>query len=326
MSLGDVKISVLLPVYNGAPWISAAIRCVLSQTFSDFELIVIDDGSKDDSWAEIRAFSDPRIRAIRQSNKGLAATLNVGLGLASTPYVARQDQDDWMHPERLERQYAFMEANPDCVGVGTWAEIRVNDLPSGRFHHHPTSWDALSFFLMFDNPFVHSSMLLRRGAVLAVGGYCEDLSRQPPEDYELWSRMARAGKLANIAETLTAYREVAGSMSRTGPNPFLEKVIKIGAENIYFALQERFGMDKCLALTSCYHGTQIDRASISLLDVFRMLGALRSMLVDTVKGPSDEFEAIFRQIRLLLVSRIINRYDIFRLLRVYRGLRRRFLN
>lgn len=320
------KISVLLPVYNGVPWVSDAIRCVLAQTFSDFELIVIDDGSRDDSWGAINAFADPRIRAFRQSNKGLAATLNVGLGLASAPYVARQDQDDWMHPERLERQYAFIEAKPDCIGVGTWAEIRVNDQPSGRFHHHPTEWDALNFFLMFDNPFVHSSMLLRRDAVLAVGGYSEDPGRQPPEDYELWSRMASVGTLANIGEALTAYREVAGSMSRTGPNPFLEKVVKIGAENLHSALRERFSMDKCLALAACYHGTRGDHASVSLLDVFGMLGALRDGLVDALNGPSDEFEVIYRRIRLLLLSRIINQYDIFGLLKVYRGLRRRLRN
>jgi hypothetical protein len=316
------KISILLPVYNGAPWIFEAISCVLSQTFSDFELIIIDDGSKDDSWDVISAFSDSRIRPVRQSNKGLAATLNVALGMARAPYVARQDQDDWMDPARLQRQFAFMEANPDCIGVGTWAEIRADDQPSGRFHRHPTQSDAIAFFLMFDNPLVHSSVLLRRDAVLAAGGYSEDRSRQPPEDYELWSRIARAGKLANIGEVLTAYREVVGSMSRTGTNPFLEKVVIIGAENLHFVLGEHFSMEKCFGLASCYHGVMSDVSSISLLDVFRMLAMLRSCLV-TVQEPSEEFEAIFRRVRLLLISRIVDRYDKLGLLRILRGLRRR---
>ena len=316
------KVSVLLPVYNGAPWLAGAIECVLSQTFADFELIIIDDGSKDDSWAVISGFSDPRIRAIRQSNMGLAATLNIGLELAQAPYVARQDQDDWMHPSRLELQRAFMEENPQCVGVGTWAEIRVDDKPTGRFHHHPTHSDALSLFLMFDNPFVHSSMMLKRDVVLSIGGYSEDRERQPPEDYELWSRMARVGKLHNIGETLTAYREVAGSMSRTGPNPFLPKVVKIGAENVYYALGERFGIEKCLALTACYHGVSSPQATISLLDILRMLSGLKSTLSDVSEGRSEQFLTIYRRFYLLLVSRCMNRYDVLGLLRIYRRLRR----
>ncbi len=318
------KVSVVLPVYNGSPWIADAIQCVLAQTLADFELIIIDDGSKDDSWSVISRFADHRIRAVQQSNKGLAATLNIALGMARAPYIARQDQDDWMHPERLQRQFVFMEENQDCIGVGTWAEIRIDDQPSGRFHRHPTQSDAIALFLMFDNPFVHSSMLLQRDAVLAVGGYCEDRSRQPPEDYELWSRMARVGKLANISEVLTAYREVAGSMSRTGNNPFLEKVVRIGAENLHFVFHERFSMEACVALSSCYHDVLSDK-SLSLFDVFRMLAMLRSRLVDSTQGPSEEIEAIFRQVQLLLASRILNRNDKFGLLKIFRGVRRRLL-
>lgn len=320
--MNNPRVSVVLPVYNGGEWLAGAVRSVIEQTLEDFELIIIDDGSKDESWAVISSLSDPRIRAIRQSNKGLAATLNVGLELARAPYVARQDQDDWMHPERLERQCAFMDTNADCVGVGTWAEIRVDDKPTGRFHHHPTQWDAIRFFLMFDNPFVHSSMMLRREAVLSIGGYCEDKSRQPPEDYELWSRMARSGRLANIGEMLTAYREVPGSMSRSGPNPFLEKVVKIGAENLFLALQERFSMGKCLALSSCYHNAQISGAPASLRDVLRMLGALRSSAIGSSRKGSDEFEQIFHRTRRLLIARVIDRYDVLGLARIGRRMRR----
>ena len=318
------KISIILPVYNGAPWISAAISCVLKQTFTCFELIIIDDGSKDESWAKISEFHDPRIRAIRQCNKGLASTLNIGIGLAKSKYIARQDQDDVMHAERLQKQYEFMENHPECVGVGTWANILSNDRPSGRCHRHPVNWDAIRLFLMFDNPFVHSSMLLRRDMVTAIGGYSENLERQPPEDYELWSRMSREGKLLNIGETLTAYREVEGSMSRNGVNPFLRKVVLISGENLHAVLQGSFSLEQCFAITSLYHGVSAPYVNPSLFEVLRMLSTLRLKLVDNINNPSDEFNRIFRNIWMLLVSKSIKRYDVLGLMRLYRALRRYF--
>lgn len=248
------RVSVVLPVYNGEQWIEGAIRCVLDQHFTDFELIVIDDGSKDNSWALISAISDARIRAYRQNNKGLAATLNFGINRARGALIARQDQDDWMHPERLARQVDFMMQYPDCAAVGTWAEIREDDVSSDRRHEHPLSNAALRMSLMFDNPFVHSSMMLRREAVLAVGGYCEDRNLQPPEDYELWSRLAARFEVANIGEVLTAYREVAGSMSRTGVSPFQGNVLRISAQNLARVLHPQFTLEECRALSSLYHG------------------------------------------------------------------------
>lgn len=316
------KVSVLLPVYNGAPWLADAIGCVLDQTLSDFELMVIDDGSTDDSWSVISRFSDHRLTAIRQANAGLAATLNLGLRVAKAPYVARQDQDDWMDPTRLARQYEFLEKNPDCVGAGTWAEILLGNERSGRYHCHPTHWDAIKLSLQFDNPFVHSSMMLRRNAVLAVGGYSEDRSRQPPEDYELWSRLARYGKLANIPETLTAYREVAGSMSRTGENPFLDMVIKIGGENIHHMLSGRVELKTCIALAACYHGVRLPDHQISLLQALSMLSKLKAEISHEAQTLSEEFVATHARIHRLLVLRFLSRYDVLGFVRIYRRIKK----
>jgi glycosyltransferase involved in cell wall biosynthesis len=318
------KISIILPVYNGATWISAAISCVLEQTFTCFELIIIDDGSKDESWAKISEFQDPRIRAIRQYNKGLASTLNIGIGLAKSKYIARQDQDDIMHAERLQKQYEFMENHPECVGVGTWANILSNDQISGRCHRHPVHWDAIKLFLMFDNPFVHSSMLFRRDMATTIGGYSEDPERQPPEDYELWSRMAREGILLNIGETLTAYREVEGSMSRNGVNPFLKKVVRISGENLHAVLQGSFSLEQCVAIASLYHGVSASYENSSPLEVLRMLRTLRLKLTNNVESSSDEFNKIFRKIWILLISKSIKPYDVLGFMRIYRALRRYF--
>lgn len=228
-------ITVLLPVYNGAADVEKAVASVLSQTFTDFELLIIDDGSKDNSADLVARFEDPRIRLIRQTNCGLAATLNRGCDMAEGEFIARQDQDDLSHPARLEKQLEYMRSNPDCALLGTWAEIQAGDEPTGRSHTHATEHGLLCFDLLFNNPFVHSSAMLRRAAVLEIGGYSTDPDRQPPEDYELWSRIARRYRVANLPEKLLIYREVAQSMSRTGANPFIEKLVTICAENIALA-------------------------------------------------------------------------------------------
>jgi hypothetical protein len=129
-----------------------------------------------------------------------------------------------------------MEANPDYALLGTWAEIWVGDEPSERAHEFPADDAALRFELLFHNPFVQSSVLIRKSALDAVGGYSTDPARQPPEDYELWSRLARRYKVANLPQRLTIYREVPNSQSRVGPNPFQQKLVVISAENLAAAV------------------------------------------------------------------------------------------
>lgn len=233
--VSDPLVSVLLPVYNGASDLRKALDSILVQDFDNFEIIAINDGSRDSSGEILDSIADPRLRVIHQENKGLAATLNIGLGLARAKLIARQDQDDLSSPRRLSKQYAYMSAHPECALLGSAAEIWVGDEPSDRVHDHPTLHGELSFDLLFNNPFVHSSVMLRRDEVLAIGGYSTDISRQPPEDYELWSRIARKYRVANLPERLLIYREVPQSMSRTGPNPFLDRLVTIGAENLAFA-------------------------------------------------------------------------------------------
>ena len=113
-------VSVLLPVYNGEPYLKAAIDSILAQTFTDFECIIIDDGSSDGSSALISSVDDPRIRFYQQPNRGLPATLKRGLSLARGVFIARQDQDDLSHSDRLRLQVAYLQSHPECVLLGTW--------------------------------------------------------------------------------------------------------------------------------------------------------------------------------------------------------------
>lgn len=254
MSNAKPILSVILPVYNGQDYLVEAINSVLSQSFDDFELVIINDGSTDSSATIIEKLDDSRIRFFQQTNKGLPATLNKAISLARGEYIARQDQDDVSFRHRFEQQVAFLEANQDVGIIGTSAEIWVGNSPSNRFLRHPTEDALLKFDLLFDNHFVHSSVMIRRAVFDDLGGYSENFLRQPPEDYELWSRVMKKYKVANLPDVLLKYREVEGSMSRTGVNPFLPNLIKISSENIAWASGYSDNSAEVIAISKLSHG------------------------------------------------------------------------
>ncbi|HWY11544.1 MAG TPA: glycosyltransferase, partial [Bacteroidia bacterium] len=207
-------ISVVLPVYNGEGYLRESVDSILNQTFSDFEFIILNDGSTDRSEDVILSYKDPRIKYHKHLNCGLAATLNKGIDLAKGKYIARQDQDDISLPERLQKQIDFMESNPTVALLGTNAEI-INEKSQSlqRFLNHAANSDILKFDLLFDNPFVHSSIMFRKAVIEISGNYM--VSKEFFEDHNLWSRMARQAPIANLPDCLVKYREVSTSISRT---------------------------------------------------------------------------------------------------------------
>jgi hypothetical protein len=249
-------VSVILAVRNGGTDLPKAIGSILAQTFTNFELIAIDDGSADETGAYLDNLSDPRVRVFHQAGAGLAASLNRGISLARGRYLARQDHDDLAAPSRIAKQVAFLDAHPDHALIGTRAEIWVGDRPSGRFHDHPADDQILRFDLLFNNPFVHSSVMIRKSALDHVGVYTTDPARQPPEDYELWSRIARHYRVANLDERLTVYREVPSSMSRAGAQPFLQKLVTISSENLAHATGALTPHQIHVDIAALVHGAQ----------------------------------------------------------------------
>jgi hypothetical protein len=236
-------VSVVMPVYNGARDVRRAISSVFDQTFRDFELIVVNDGSQDDTAAVLDSMgelSDSRLRVVHLTrNVGVAAALNHGIGLAQGDYIARHDHDDISRPTRLEQQVRFMQAHPECGLLGTRSEIWAADEPTDRGHFHPLENPVLQFALLFDNYFVHSSVLIPKRVLNTVGLYSTDPLRQPPEDYELWSRIARHYEVRNLPEQLLIYREMPKSLSssgREGAFSYLDKVVMISAENLAWRL------------------------------------------------------------------------------------------
>jgi len=205
-------VSVLMSVRNGAPWVREAVESVLAQTAPDLELIVIDDGSTDATPDLLTALRDPRLRVERQPPAGLTLALNRALKLARAPLLARLDADDLAVPDRVARQRTFLDSHPEVGLLGTGA--REVD-PSGRemgIVSPPVEDAAIRRALIRENPFVHSSVMMRRSALLRVGGgYDETLP--VAQDYDLWMRMSRITRLANLSAPLVVRRLVAGRVS-----------------------------------------------------------------------------------------------------------------
>lgn len=297
-----VAVSFVLPFFNGAGYLRQAIDSVLAQSFADLELIAVDDGSTDDSAAIVAGYSDPRIVLLRQENHGLPATLNRGIAHARGRYVARQDHDDVSLPDRVAKQVAFLDAHPDIAMVGTWAAILDASGQATRFHRHPCDPATLKFELLFDNPFVHSSVMIRRSVLDEVGGYATDRSRRFPEDYELWSRIARRRPVANIPEVLLLYREVAGSLSRSGDSPFARHVVAISTDNIARALGRPSDARELRDLAEAMHGVP---GGIRLTTPFsRLLGLLARLAADDGANPPPLAGELYRSARRRLLAQL----------------------
>jgi glycosyltransferase involved in cell wall biosynthesis len=205
------RITVLMPVFNGSKYLRPAIESILEQSFTDFEFLIIDDGSTDNSLEICRTYSDARMRIVENGkNLGLIDTLNKGLSIARGKYIARMDCDDISAPRRLEKQFLFMEENPELGGCGTWFERIGNG--KHTIHRFPKGNDDIKFCLVFDNAFLHSSMLLRT-AFLEEYGLRYDRGYTHAEDYEFWVRCISHARFVNLPEALVQYRYHEGNVS-----------------------------------------------------------------------------------------------------------------
>ncbi len=226
-------ISIVMPVYNGLPYLPQAIESILSQTFINFEFIIINDASKDRSLEVIRSYSDPRIKIIdNPKNLHLISSLNIGLRAAQGKYVARMDQDDISFPERLNKQYDFLQSHPDVILVGTWSNIMNSVEKFIKVHKNPLRSNVLKYELMFGNTITHPSIMFRKEAIQNIGGYGVEWINT--EDYNLYSRLIRSHKLANIGEPLINYRVHKTSLTNEKSSQVVmhENTKKIIRENI----------------------------------------------------------------------------------------------
>lgn len=203
-----------MPIYNGEAYLEEAMRSILSQTFTRFEFILVDDGSTDASATIVHAFGDPRIRYIYQENQGIAGALRTGCTLAQGKYIARMDADDISLPERFSHQVAYLEQHPETILVSSAVLfINAEGKVTGRSFPY-TSDRAIRKKLERFNPVCHPAVMMRREAYLRSGGY---LDIQPFEDHLLWISLSSLGMLHNLPVPMLKYRILPSSLSRSLP-------------------------------------------------------------------------------------------------------------
>ena len=200
-----------MSVYNGERFLKEAIDSIIAQTFTDFEFIIINDGSTDRTGAILKTYADPRLKIIERENRGLISSLNEAINSAEGEYLARTDADDTALPERLARQAKFLDEHPPVGLVGSWAEavdengkiLKIYDFPPADNKH-------IRSYLLRHNAFIHPSVMFRRKLI----------SQNPYrnfthiEDYELWTRLLQKCEGANIPEPLIKYRVLESSITR----------------------------------------------------------------------------------------------------------------
>lgn len=262
----DPKISVVLPVYNNAVFLKEAIGSVLQQTFSDFELIIINDGSKDDSESVILSFNDARINYLKnENNKGLIFTLNRGFAVARGKYIARMDADDICDKTRFQKQAGEFEKDPRLVVCGSF--IKRFGAEESHVNYMPVSHDDIISSIFFTCPFAHPSVMIRREALAKLDVvYREEYKHT--EDYDLWSRLVFTGNCKNIPEYLLNYRVHAAQTSTVHEDLKYKNVMKI-QRNVAF----HFGIEPNAAesaiLLNLFKG--ISRKDKGFLNETRML-------------------------------------------------------
>lgn len=260
-----------MAVRNGQQWLSDALDSICKQTFSDFELLVIDDGSTDatpEILTECQA-RDPRLRVIRQEPIGLIAALNRGLEAARGPLIARLDADDVALPERLQKQVRFLEQHPDVVLLGTWAQVidESNEVKH-RERQPPSDRDALILTLSRTNPFIHSTVMFRTAIARSLGGYRPAF--EAAEDYDLWLRLCEIGQIAILPDVLICYREHGGNVTKTSA---IQQIFSARLAKLSSLVRRKTGQDPASTMSAPpnWHVAQQDVSYAGIARLCRVL-------------------------------------------------------
>jgi hypothetical protein len=248
------RVSVIMPVYNGAQFLRESVASVLSQTLKDFELIVVDDGSYDESWELLQTFADKRIRTFRfRQNIGVGCARNYAIEKADCEYLAFLDVDDVAHPARLAVQVAYLDSRPE-IGV-TASRAWITD-SGGQYKQpfEPLSPKEISVTLVFRNCLVTSSVSMRRGLSISFRSESE-----PGGDYDLWARLSPEVHFALLKRRLVTYREHSGGISKRWAERMAQAVRQIQQFQL-----ERLGVEPSLDLHAMLSAWPADASSEQL--------------------------------------------------------------
>jgi len=243
------RVTVFMAVYNAERYLGQAIDSVLAQSFADFELLVVDDGSTDRSLEIILAYADSRIRVVRNEiNRGVAYRRNRALPLARGEYVAVLDADDFALPERLQVQVDYLDEHPDICLVGSACQVINEDGNVETIWHVPTNPLTLRWLLLFGDGIAHSTVMFRREQALAIGGY--DPTMLWAQDTDLYTRLVAAGyQLVNLERPLVQWRRHPKSWSNSDPSAREEYPVRLVIRSV--GLQT--GLEIDVATARCLH-------------------------------------------------------------------------
>ncbi|SRR5258708_3779747 len=301
-TLPPPRVTVLMAVYNGAAYLRQAVESILTQTFRDFEFLIINDGSTDDSRAIIASYDDSRVRVLdNPENIGLTRSLNRGLAAARGELIARQDADDVSRVTRLERQVAFMDSEPEVVAVGAQARfVNANGKTISAY-----GWDKLQsdrglrWQIMFDSAFVHTSVMFRRSIVWGIErGYDETFSTS--QDFELWSRLSLRNKLRNLPDILVDLRQHPKSVSASYPEDKIAKIRGVLRANLKANLPDYPDVEEWMDLWIRLNNQGVHTFRDNNLGVLRHVLRIRAMFFTRFPDTSSKPEIDWHTAALLL--------------------------
>ena len=230
-------VSVVMAAYNGARLIEQTLASVARQTMPDYEVIVVDDCSSDDTRAVVARWHDPRVRLVALAqNGGPVRARNHALLHARGRYIAALDQDDLCHPERFARQVAFMDAHPQVALAGTATQVLTDAGIAPSRHGAVTTPASIGWLLRFSNPLVWSSVMMRASAARALDPFTRP-DMLYAEDFDLYHRISVLGQVARIDQPLVTYRSHAGGCSQRYEDVMLNSAERVLAES----LRDTFG-------------------------------------------------------------------------------------
>jgi glycosyltransferase involved in cell wall biosynthesis len=241
-------VSVVMPAFNAAGFLDEAVCSILDQTFRDFEFIIVDDGSTDDTARILRKYAkaDSRVRVVLQANEGMIPALNRGCRLARGHFIARMDADDISLPQRLEKQVEFLERHPKIGILGTWIRrIDQNGSVVGTLYPSPNP-QVLKWFHFFQVCVVHPTVLMRREVLEKVNFYRVDAVHA--EDRDLWLRASSVTQFSNVPEILLNYRVWADSTSHRLHPEYRETQINLQTSFISHFLNDNISIEAVTGL------------------------------------------------------------------------------
>lgn len=276
--MSNRAVSVLMPAHNAAATVEASCRSILDQKGVDLELIVIDDGSTDETAIKVAQLRDNRLKLMRVAkNIGLVRALNLGLTHCSRDLVARQDADDIAMPGRLDAQVTQLERSPQCVAIGCALTTFDDDNHSRGTWSYPASTEFARWQALFKTPVAHSAVVFRRDAVLQAGGYREEFIYA--EDFDLWSRLLSVGEIVSLSAPLLRYRLGASGISRSKRHLQEAAHLRVSRRNMEAHLGESVEHSACEILS-----LRLDQGPLSLA-ASEFEGAMRLLACLLKAGP-----------------------------------------